>query len=138
VANVTAHADMKVIVSILRVEKDLDDGILVEVAPDQVGDVALGPRLQPGVFVGAEVQDEVGEVPPPVEAAVERGRDLSAVVVAMKWTERINTMPVESGAVLADDVLGPTGTGRLMIFQADEIVGVVNYNTHGSFVARQE
>jgi hypothetical protein len=47
-------------------------------------------------------------------------------------------MPVNPCAVFSEGVLGPTGASRLMIFQADEIIGVVTYNTHGSFVARQE
>jgi hypothetical protein len=54
------------------------------------------------------------------------------------WAERVDPMPVNPCAVFSVCVLGPTGATRLLIFQANEIVGVVNYNTHGSFVARQE
>lgn len=122
-ADITAHADMKMTIPVFRVHDHLDDGVLVEVAPDQVGDVALRPRLQFGGFFGAEVDDEVAEEATTVEAAVVGRGDLPAVVVAMQGAERVDAVPVDTGAVLAVGVLGPTGADRLVFVLADEIVG---------------
>lgn len=138
VANIAADADVKMTVPVFRVHDHLDDRVLVKMLPDEGGDVPFGPGLQRGVVARAKMNDEVREVPSLVEAATVRRRDFAAVVVAVDFAERIDPMPVNPGAVFSVGVLGPTGAGRLMIFQADEIVWFVTYNTHGSFVARQE
>ena len=137
-AYVTAHSEMKMTVPVFGVHDGLDDGVLVEVPANQVGDVAFGPRLQIGIFEGAEMYDEVREKSSLVEAAAVGRGDLTAVVAAMNRAEGVDPVSVEPSAVLADDVLRAAGARWQQRFARDKIVGRVTYNTHGSFVARQE
>ena len=131
-ADIAAHADMKMMISVFRVRDDLDDCVLVEVVPDEGGDVHFRPGLQRGVVARAEMNNEVREVPSLVEAATVCRGDLSAEVVAVECAEWIDPVPVDPGAVFSEGILGPTGADRLVFVLADEIVGLVSYNTYGS------
>jgi hypothetical protein len=139
-ADITANPEVDVVVAGLWMNDSLDDGVLVEVAANQIADVTLHPRLKVGVRGRAEVDDEVREMSPPVEAAIERRRDLAAVNVPVGGTERIDADVRHLRAILANSVAGAAGAdrGRRYFVRADRIVGWLGYNTHGSFVARRE
>jgi len=123
VADIAAHTNMKMMISVFRVRDDLDDRVLVEVLSDEGGDVPFGPGLQRGIVARAEMNDEVREVPSLVEVATVRRRDLSAEVVAVECAERVDPMSVNPSAIFSEGILRPTGADRLMFVLADEIVG---------------
>jgi hypothetical protein len=136
--NVTRHAEVQVMVAILRMQDALDDGVLVEVVADQVPDVALRPRRKVVVSFRAEVQNEVGEMSSLAEAASESRGNFTPVVLTVQRAERVNSLPVEPGAVLFQGVLDSAGASWQRIGWPDINVGRGHYNTHGSFAARRE
>ena len=58
-ANIAANTDMKMMISVFRMRDDLDDRVLVEVLPNEAGDVPSGPGLRCGVVARAKMDDEI-------------------------------------------------------------------------------
>ncbi len=83
------------------------------------------------------MQDEVAKVASAIETAAVGGCNLAAIVIAVQGAERIDPPMRNASPVLSHDIPWPA-SAVWKINMANEIVGLVTYNTHGSFVARQE